>query len=93
MTEEIELKRKIRKTRKYLSSLEDSLRKMNAKKKKARNVKKRRKVDNIESEFKKRFPNLQPRKSLLALVGTEPPNPPSLDKDLTRQIVAERYDR
>ena len=92
MTEELELKKEIIRTRRYLSGLEESLQPMQGKKGKSERATMTTSSKTNEEEFRKKFPHLRPRKSILALVGTEPRNPPSLDKKLTRQIVAERYE-
>ncbi len=45
----------------------------------------------LEQELLKKNPNIKVDSELLALVGTEPYNPPSQDKEIVRRIVAERY--
>jgi hypothetical protein len=45
----------------------------------------------LESELKRKFPDIKVDKSLLRLVGTMPYNPPSKDKEILREIIAERY--
>lgn len=45
----------------------------------------------LEQELLKKNPNIKVDRELLALVGTEPYNPPSQDKEIVRRIVAERY--
>ena len=45
----------------------------------------------LEAELKKKLPGVKVDKDLLRLVGTEPYNPRSQDKEIVRRIVAERY--
>ena len=45
----------------------------------------------LEAELKKKLPGIKVDKDLLRLVGTEPYNPRSQDKEIVRRIVAERY--
>lgn len=45
----------------------------------------------LAQELKKKMPGIEVDRELLALVGTEPYNPPSQDKEIVRRIVAERY--
>jgi len=95
MTEELRnLQKEILRTRRYLSSLEGRLQKLRHPSA-SRNYAKaeERRLARVESEFRRKYPQLTVRRSLLAIVGTEPYNSPSLDKAVTRQIVAERYGR
>ena len=84
------LEREIVKTRKYLSSLEARFQRERMK---MYGTQEEQRLAEIESEFKAKYPNLRVRRELLALVGTEPYNPPSEDKAIARRIVAERYGR
>lgn len=89
MEEELRhLQKEIEKTRKYLSSLESKFHKVMSKV----HNKSEERIEEIEKEFKSNYPDLPVRRELLALVGTEPYNPPSNDKEITRRITAERYD-
>lgn len=45
----------------------------------------------LESTLLKHSPDMKINYDLLKLVGTEPYNPPSQDKEIVRRIVAERY--
>lgn len=48
-------------------------------------------VKKLEAELLRKNPCIEVDRDLLALVGTEPYNPPSQDKEIVRRIVAERY--
>lgn len=90
MAEELRtLQKEIVKTRKHLSSLETRFQKVRTK---VYAKSREQRLAEIEQEFKASYPNLPVRRELLAVVGTEPYNPPSKDKEVTRRIVAERYD-
>jgi len=45
----------------------------------------------LERQLKEHNPDMKINYELLKLVGTEPYNPPSQDKEIVRRIVAERY--
>lgn len=91
MAEELRsLQREILKARRHLSSLEARFQRLRTKVYGKPQEDKR--LMEIEKEFKTKYPNLPVRREVLALVGTEPYNPPSEDKEITRYIVAERYD-
>lgn len=51
----------------------------------------RYRLKKLEQELRKKSPGIKVDKELLRLVGTEPYNPPSQDKEIVRRIVAERY--
>lgn len=85
-----EIQREIVKTRRYLFNLEAKLQKARMKMYSSGDE---QRIAEIESEFKAKYPNLPVRRELLALVGTEPYNAPSEDKEVTRRNVAERYGR
>jgi len=92
MAEELRnLQREIVKTRRYLSSLEARFQKVRARL--YGRTSEEQRLAEVEREFRAKYPDLPVRRELLALVGTEPYNPPSKDKEVTRQIVAERYGR
>ncbi len=48
-------------------------------------------IKKLEQELIRKNPDIEIDRELLALVGTEPYNPPSQDKELVRRLVAERY--
>jgi hypothetical protein len=48
-------------------------------------------IKKLEKELTRKNPGVEIDRDLLALVGTEPYNPPSQDKEVVRRIVAERY--
>lgn len=48
-------------------------------------------LERIESELKKKFPDMKVDKNLLRLVGTMSYHPPSRDKKVVRRIIAERH--
>jgi hypothetical protein len=57
--------------------------------------KKKSNIDRIkvlEKQIREHNPNMKINYELLRLVGTEPYNPLSQDKEIVRRIVAERYD-
>lgn len=84
-----ELQKEIQKTRNYLRKLEMQLRRVGYRPVKRETEEQR--IKRLEAEFKKKYPNLEVDTSILKLVGTEPYNPPSKDKEVTRRIIAERY--
>lgn len=89
MAEELRyLQREIWKVRQYLSRLEYKVMKTQ-RKLLWENEEQRLKC--LEAELKRKNPKVAIDRELLRLVGTEPYNPPSKDKEITRQIVAERY--
>jgi len=51
----------------------------------------KKRIKKLEAELRKKFPGIKVDKDLLRLVGTEPYNPRSQDKEIVRRIVAERY--
>ncbi|AGK61298.1 hypothetical protein Asulf_01307 [Archaeoglobus sulfaticallidus PM70-1] len=46
-----------------------------------------RSVEDIKSELKEEYPDIDFDDDLLALVGTIPPNPPEMDKQIVREAV------
>ena len=87
MTSVTELQHRIQKTRRYLHRLETEL-------DRARYVTGGRKqtaeqrIEQLEKEFKKKYPDLEIDRRVLRLVGSEPYNSPSEDKAVNRRIIA-----
>lgn len=48
-------------------------------------------IKKLEQELLRKNPNARVDRKLLALVGTEPYNPVSEDKEIVRRVAAERY--
>lgn len=46
-----------------------------------------RSVEEIKAELKEDYPDIDFDDDLLALVGTIPPNPPEMDKEVVREAV------
>ncbi|MGI0101246.1 MAG: hypothetical protein ACREA7_01465 [Nitrosotalea sp.] len=51
----------------------------------------RYRLKKLEEELRKKYPAMSVDKSLLRLIGTMPYNPPSKDKHVIHQAVAELY--
>jgi hypothetical protein len=91
MTQESqELRREIEKTRKHLDSLEQKLIKTQQKKGRID-----RREDNsilkLESQVKRKYPDIEIDVELLKSVGKLPNIPSSKDKEILRQVIAERH--
>jgi hypothetical protein len=50
-------------------------------------------LKDLERQLREHNPDMKINYELLKLVGTEPYNPPSQDKEIVRRIVSERYAR
>ena len=53
-----------------------------------------RRIEMLKSELKKAYPNMsftQDDLELLKLVGTLPPNPPSMDSQVIAEAIARKY--
>ena len=53
-----------------------------------------RRIEMLKSELKKAYPNMsftQDDLELLKLVGTLPPNPPSMDSQVIAEAIAKKY--
>jgi hypothetical protein len=85
-----ELQKEIQKTRQHLNKLETQLHRMKYRKL-AGTENEEQRIRRVEAEFKRKYPNIDISRNLLRLVGTEPYNPRWKDKEVTRQIIAERY--
>jgi hypothetical protein len=77
------------KTRRYLHGFEAEMRRAMCVK--ARKETEEQRLARLERAFKRRHPRLEIDRSILKLVGSEPYNPPSKDKQVNRRIIAERY--
>ena len=90
MTTVTELQHRIRKTRQYLHRLETEIHRAKYRRPVRKKAEEQR-IARLAREFKKKYPYLEADSSILKLVGTEPHNPPSKDKEVNRRIMAERY--
>ncbi|HEX9845903.1 MAG TPA: hypothetical protein VGA92_05500 [Candidatus Nitrosotenuis sp.] len=87
MAEDIQyIKKQIKKEMNHLRDLYSKINRIE-KKKEPENYR----IKKLEQELMRRNPNIEIDRELLALVGTEPYNPPSQDKEVVRRITAERY--
>ncbi len=80
-----ELEREAEKTREYLKALEHKLHRA-----RVGYVRGKDRIRRVEAELKAKYPNANPDKELLSLVGTLP-KPHVGYKEALRRIVAERY--
>ncbi len=87
MAEDIQyIKRQIKKEMNHLRDLYSKINRIEKKKETEKH-----RVKKLEQELMRKNPNIEIDWELLALVGTEPHNPPSQDKEVVRRIVAERH--
>ena len=84
-----ELQKEIRKTRQRLHNLETELQQVHY-----RNVKQvteREKLKRVQAEFRKKYPNETLHPDILSLVGILPHTSRNHDKDILRQVLADKY--
>jgi signal recognition particle GTPase len=87
MAEDIQyIKKQIKKEMNHLRDLYSKINRIERKKEPEKHS-----IKKLEQELMRKNPDIEIDRELLALVGTEPYNPPSQDKELVRRIVAERY--
>lgn len=87
MAEDIQyIKRQLRKEMNHLRDLYSKINRIERKKETEKH-----RVKKLELLLLRKNPSIKVDRDLLALVGTEPHNPPSQDKEVVRRIVAERY--
>ncbi|CDI06431.1 hypothetical protein [Candidatus Nitrosotenuis uzonensis] len=87
MAEDIQyIKRQIKKEMNHLRDLYSKINRIERKKEPEKN-----RIKKLEQEIMSKNPNIEIDRELLALVGTEPYNPSSQDKELVRHIAAQRY--
>jgi hypothetical protein len=87
MAEDIQyIKKQVKKEINHLKGLYSRISKMEKRKEPERY-----RIKKLEQELFRKNPNANIDRELLALVGTEPYNPPSHDKEIVRRIAAERY--
>lgn len=87
MAEDIQyIKRQIKKEMDHLRDLYSKINRIEKKKEPEKY-----RIKKLEQELMRKNPNIEIDRELLALVGTEPYNPPSQDKEIVRRIAAELY--
>jgi restriction endonuclease S subunit len=90
MTSTTQLERKIEKAREQLYRLETQLLRIQ-RQAPARRGTQEQKLNRLEAQFKKKYPNVKVDRELLSLVGTLPRIPRSVEKQIIRDAVAERH--
>lgn len=84
-----ELQKEIRKTRQHLYKLESRLYAVNFRK--ARTLNEKERLQRVQAEFRKKYPNETLHPDILALVGILPYASRAHDKEILRQALAEKY--
>jgi len=82
-----ELQREIQKTRQHLSRLENELHRVRHGM--PRRESEQERLARVETEFKKKYPNMEIERSILRLVGTLPKS--GSDRKLIAEAIAEKY--
>jgi hypothetical protein len=92
MTQESQqLRKQIEKTRQHLDSLEQKLIKMQQKEIKTRTMTDAKTISTLSRQVRRKYPNVEIEKDVLALVGTLPNLSVAKDKEIVRKVIAERY--
>lgn len=90
MTSTTQLEKKIEKTREQLYRLETQLQRIR-RRVPVRHDTQEQRLNRLEAQLKRKYPNVKVDRELLSLVGTLPKIPRSIEKEMIRDAIVEKY--